>query len=109
MRYFKLLLVTFAISGCAAGNTRENGFISVIDDDRMMNTVSKIMVESYLKASGCKRRFSKEIIGPITNDSKRPNKYISEHWIVKACDVTHNLKIDFYESGARVEATKYEP
>ena len=112
MKCLQLLLIIVIIpiiSACTAGNTRENDFVSVIDNDRMMNKVATIIVEQYLKANGCEKRFSKQIIGPISNDSERPNKYKSEHWVVNACDVTHNLKIDFYEGGSKVEANTYKP
>ena len=111
MNYHRLILlitlITFT-SGYSAGNKQKGSdSTSVIEKSRSMKKVSGIMIKQYLSAVGCKRRSSKQFVSQIKDDSSESDGYVSEHWKVKACNKTHNLKIDFFKDGNRVEVAQY--
>lgn len=111
MNYHRLILLIALITfttGYSAGNKQKGSdSASVTEKSRSMKKVFGIMIKQYLSAIGCKRRSSKQFVSQLKGNSSESDKYVSEHWKVKACDKTHNLKIDFYKDGNRVEVAQY--
>ncbi len=113
MKHTRLLLIISLIaltSGYSAdSNSDGDESVSVTEDSRTLKKISHSMIKDYLRAVGCKKRSTKEFVKRIKDETEQTDEYVSEHWKLKACGKTRNIKIDFHKDGSRVFIEQYRP